>query len=141
MAVTYRITKRRNTMRQETESKYIMQAISGPEVDLKRLSWEISNMSTHTAADVYGVLLILVKQMKFHLEDGHTVVMDDMGRFKIGFQCTPAESPELLTKKNIRKFTINYLPSVPMRRWLKSGLDIVKEKEGGRTKTKISTPF
>ncbi len=141
MAVTYRITKHRDTMRQETECKYIMQAITGQEVDLRRLSWEISNMSTHTEADVYGVLMMLVKQMKFHLADGNTVVLDDMGRFKIGFQCAPEETPEKLTSKSIKKFSINYLPSVTMRRWLKGGLQIIKEKKGAVKNKKLERPI
>ncbi|MAN60037.1 MAG: DNA-binding protein [Flavobacteriaceae bacterium] len=128
MAIPYRITKRKNTIQNEEECKYILQAVTKREVDLRRISWEISNMSTHTEGDVFGVLIMLVQQVKFHLEQGETVVLDDLGRFKVKFQCEPADSPEKLTVKNIRKFTVNYLPSPRLRKWLKSSVDIVKEK-------------
>lgn len=128
MAIEYGITKREDTIRKEQDGKYIMQAVNNGEVNHRRISYEISNMSTHTEGDVYGVLIMLVKQMKFHLEEGETVVMDDLGRFKIGFQCQPEERPELLNKKSIKKFSVNYMSSKEMRHWLKGGLDIFQEK-------------
>ncbi|MBT0608443.1 HU family DNA-binding protein [Aequorivita echinoideorum] len=128
MAIKYRVTKRKDTINNETDCKYIMQAISKGEVNLRRLSWEISNMSTHTEGDVYGVLIMLVKQMRDHLEQGETVVLDDMGRFKIGFQCQPETMPEKLSKKSIKKFSVNYMPSKELKHWLKTGLEVEKEK-------------
>ncbi|SDW68209.1 HU family DNA-binding protein [Aequorivita viscosa] len=129
MAIKYRITRRKNTMDSESEPSYIMQAVGHKEVDLRRLAYEISNMSTHTEGDVYGVLLMLIKQLKFHLADGETVVLDELGRFKITFKSDHASSPEQLDKKSIKKFGVNFLPSVPFKKWMKSELEVVREKK------------
>lgn len=129
MAIKYRITKRKNTMQPDTEPAYIMQAVGHPEVDFRRLAYEISNMSTHTEGDVFGVLLMLVKQLKFHLADGETVVLDDLGRFKITFKSDSAPAPELLGKKSVKKFMVNFLPSPKLKRWMKGTLEVVPEKK------------
>ncbi len=108
---------------------YIMQAVGHREVDLRYLAYEISNMSTHTEGDVLGVLIMLVKQLKHHLADGETVVLDDLGRFKITFQCKAAPSPELLGKNSVKKFGVNFLPSTDFKRWMKAHLKVQKEKK------------
>lgn len=129
MAIKYRITRRKNTMKPNSEPAYIMQAVGHHQVDLRRMAYEISNMSTHTEGDVYGVLLMLIKQLKFHLADGETVVLDELGRFKITFKSDSATSPELLDKKSIKKFSVNFLPSVTFKKWMKRELEVVREKK------------
>ncbi|MRT16171.1 DNA-binding protein [Vitellibacter sp. q18] len=129
MAIKYRITRRKNTMDPNSAPAYIMQAVGHREVDLRHLAYEISNMSTHTEGDVLGVLIMLVKQLKHHLADGETVVLDDLGRFKITFQCKAAPSPELLGKKSVKKFGVNFLPSKDFKRWMKGHLKVQKEKK------------
>lgn len=129
MAIKYRITRRKNTMDPNSEAVYIMQAVGHSEVGLRRLAYEISNMSTHTEGDVYGVLIMLVKQLKFHLADGETVALDDLGRFKITFKSDTATAPNLLGKKSIKKYGVNFLPSVEFKRWMKTELEVVPEKK------------
>lgn len=129
MAIKYRITRRKNTIKPSSEPAFIMQAVGHEEVNLRRLAYEISNMSTHTEGDVYGVLLMLVKQLKFHLADGETVVLDDLGRFKITFKSDSAPTPEQLGKKSVLKFGVNYLPSTEFKRWMKKELEVVPEKK------------
>jgi hypothetical protein len=54
--------------------------------------------------------------------------LGDVGKFKMGFKGTAAESPELLSvKKNIQKFHINYQPSLKLKRQLKGHIDVYKE--------------
>ena len=129
MAIKYRITRRKNTMDPNSAPAYIMQAVGHREVDLRDLAYEISNMSTHTEGDVLGVLFMLVKQLKFHLADGDTVVLDDLGRFKITFKSQAAPSPELLNRKSVKKFGVNFLPSKDFKRWMKGNLKVEKEKK------------
>jgi len=129
MAIKYRITRRRNTLEPDSEPAYIMQAVGHKEVNLRRLAYEISNMSTHTEGDVFGVLIMLVKQLKFHLADGETVVLDELGRFKITLKSDTALSPELLGKKSVKKFGVNFLPSTEFKSWMRE-LEVVPEKKG-----------
>jgi predicted histone-like DNA-binding protein len=127
MAIQYRIVKRSNNMSTNKESQYIMQAVHTGIVDQKQLSYEISNQCTVNPADVIAVLTALSNQMEFHLSEGKVVILDNIGRFKIAFQGTSQPAPELLKKKDIKKFYINFQPTVDLKHWLKKGLDVFKE--------------
>lgn len=59
--------------------------------------------------------------------------MGDIGKFKIGFQGKAADkAKELTPKRNIKKFHLNYQPSLEMKHQLKGGISIYKE--GSRSK-------
>ena len=129
MALQYRITKRKNNIGPAGEEYYIMQAISTGEIDLERLSYEISNRCTASQGDVLIVLVEMGKLMEYHLSEGRTVNMERVGRFKMGFKSTPQPSPELLKASEIQKFHINYQPTPAMKKWLKSkSIDVRREK-------------
>lgn len=127
MALRYRITKRANNIGNK-ENKYILQAVNTGTIDLDRLSEYISNECTLHSVDVKAVLMALGKKLDFYLKEGKIVDLGDVGKFKMGFKGTAAESPELLSvKKNIQKFHINYQPSLKLKRQLKGHIDVYKE--------------
>lgn len=128
MAIDYRIVKRKGTI-QGQKDYYILHAVSSGEIGTERLAYEISNQCSLHEADVTAVLVALGKQLKFHLEEGKTVHLDNIGRFKIGFKSTAKESAEELKPSDVHKFHINYQPALKLKRWLKSGLAIKKEKK------------
>ena len=133
MAIRYRITKRTNTIAQVKKEQFIMQAVNTGTVDVRRISEEISVESTQSVADVIGVITALGIKMQQHLEDGKIVDLGDVGKFKIGFQSKAANTAtELTPKKNIKKFHLNYQPSIRMKRRLKRA--IIAYKEGSRSK-------
>ncbi len=128
MAIRYRITKRTNTISNTKKEQFIMQAVNTGTVDIRRISEEISTESTHSIADVIGVITGLGIKMKQHLEDGKIVDLGDVGKFKIGFQCKAADTAKELTpKRNIKKFHLNYQPSLEMKHKLKKSITIYKE--------------
>ena len=127
MALQYRITKRNNSIQNNTP-QYILQAISKGTIDLDKLSSDISNECSLHQVDVQAVLYALGIKMNFYLQNGHTVDMGDVGKFKMGLQSVAAASPEALSpKKNIKKFIINYQPSIKLKRMLKAGVQVFKE--------------
>lgn len=129
MAIKYRISQRKNNLKGKEEPLYMFQAISSGLVDLEQLSTEISNECTLTKVDVAAVLLALGEKMREHLEEGHTVSLENIGRFKVGFKSKAHSDKKLLRKKEITKFHINYQPAPKLKKWLKSGLKIAKLKE------------
>ena len=130
MALKYRITKRKNNIGPEGEEYYIMQAITTGEIDVERLSYLVSNECTVKRPDVKAVLTALGDKMKELLEDGHVINLENIGRFRMGFKCTPQPTPELLRPHQIQKFHINYQPTPRMKKWLKNkSIDVVKEKK------------
>ena len=133
MAIRYRITKRTNTIAAIKKDQFIMQAVNTGTIDIRRISEEISNESTHGIADVVGVITALGLKMQQHLQDGKIVDLGDVGKFKIGFKSTAADNAKDLTpKRNIKKLHLNYQPSLVMKRQLKGGISIYKE--GSRSK-------
>ncbi len=127
MALQYRITKRNNSLQNNTP-QYILQAISKGTVDLEQLSKDISNECSLHQVDVKAVLIALGIKMEFYLQNGHGIDMGDVGKFKMAFQSVAAATPEALSpKKNIKKFTINYQPSLKLKRLLKAGVKVYKE--------------
>ncbi|WP_439128236.1 DNA-binding protein [Polaribacter sp.] len=127
MALQYRITKRNNSLQNNTP-QYIIQAISKGTIDLEKLSTDISNECSLHQVDVKAVLIALGIKMDFYLQNGYTIDMGDVGKFKMGLQSVAAPSPEELSaKKNIKKFNINYQPSRKLKKMLKAGVQVYKE--------------
>ena len=133
MTIRYRITKRSNTIANNKEPQYIMQAVSTGVVDLDQISRQISNECTLSVVDIKMVLYALGEKLQFHLEDGKMVDLENIGKFKVGFKCkADPDASKLTPKRNIQKYHLNFQPSVVLKRWLKKGIKTYKE--GSRSK-------
>ena len=133
MAIRYRITKRSNNIAAEQKTNFIMQAVSTGTIDINRLSYEISNECTLSKVDVKAVLFALGEKLEFHLKEGKTIDIENIGKFKIGFKSIAAENEQDLTpKKSILKYHLNFQPSVYIKRWLKK--EMKTYKEGSRSR-------
>ena len=133
MAIRYRITKRTNTIANIKKEQFIMQAVNTGTINIRKISEEISNETTHGIADVIGVITALGIKMQQHLEDGKIVDLGDVGKFKIGFQCKASDSLNELTPiQSITKFHLNYQPSLELKHRLKKAIKVYKE--GSRSK-------
>jgi hypothetical protein len=81
-----------------------MQAITTNVVDLEMLSSAITSECGLNSLDVQAVLYALVIKLEFHLQQGRSVELGDVGKFKVGFQCKAEEDPKLLCPiKSIKK--------------------------------------
>lgn len=129
MPIQYRESKRRNTMHPSAKTQYIMQAVHTGEVNLESLAKEISKESTLSQTDVIAVLHALGEKTKFYLDEGKVVNLENIGRFKIGFKAPAQENLQDLSPQSIKKFYINYQPANRLKKWLKTGLQVVKEKK------------
>ncbi|PQJ76101.1 HU family DNA-binding protein [Polaribacter gangjinensis] len=128
MALQYRITKRANNIREKSDI-YIMQAVHTGKIDADELAEVISGESSLTEADIKAVLLSLGKKMQFYLQQGKIVELDAIGTFKMSFQCESATDPsQLKSPQSIKKFHINYQPTKKIKRLLKNGVPVLKEK-------------
>lgn len=133
MPIRYRITKRSNTIANNKKPQYIMQAVSTGVVDLDQISYQISKECTLSVVDIKMVLYALGEKLQFHLEDGKTVDLENIGKFKVGFKCkAEADATKLTPKRNIQKYHLNFQPSVVLKRWLNKGIKTYKE--GSRSK-------
>ena len=62
-----------------------------------------------------------------HLCDGKIVNSDHLGKYKIGLKNKSQLESNLLTKKSIEKFYLNFQPSIKMKHWLKKEVTALKE--------------
>lgn len=128
MAIRYRITKRANTISSVKKDQFIMQAVNTGTVNIKQISKEISVEGSLSIPDVVGVITALGIKMEQHLEAGKIVDLGDIGKFKIGFQGKAADTEaELTPKKHIKKFHLNYQPSLEFKQRLKKSIQVFKE--------------
>jgi len=128
MAIRYRITKRCNTIANNKKEQFIMQAVNTGTVDVNTISKEISSECSLSVVDVKAVLIALGIKMQFHIEEGKIVDLEDIGKFKIGFKCKADDNAKNLTpKRSIKKYHLNYQPSLTIKHRLKSGIKTYKE--------------
>ncbi|MBS3992682.1 MAG: DNA-binding protein [Bacteroidetes bacterium] len=127
MSIRYRITQRKNTIQQSSEVLHIMQAVTTGTVDLETISYEISQESTLSRADIYAVLIALGGKLQQHLADGKMVDLGDLGKYRIGFKGVAEKDRSQLSVKRIKRFYLNYQPSLCLKHWLKSGVNVYKE--------------
>lgn len=127
MALRYRITKRSNSIKNNTP-QYIMQAIATDTVGLEILSQAISEECSLHQVDVQAVLIALGIKLEDHLQRGKSVDLGAIGKFKMGFKCkAEVNASQLSPKTSIKKFHINYQPSLKLKRMLKTGVTVYKE--------------
>lgn len=132
MSIRYRISKRSNTIGNNKKPQFIMQAASTGKVNLNQISKEISRECSLSVIDVKFVLHALGDKLQFHLEDGKSVDIENIGKFKVGFKCKAEDdAKDLNPKKSIQKYHLNFPPSIILKRWLKKG--IITYKEGSRS--------
>jgi len=128
MSIRYRISNRINTIGKGKKSQFIMQAASTGKVDLNKISKEISNECSLSVVDVKFVLYALGEKLKFHLEDGKSVDIENIGKFKVGFKCKAEDdAKDLSPKKSIERYHLNFQPCIDLKRWLKQGIKTYKE--------------
>lgn len=129
MAIRYRIVKRINSLTKNKEPQYIMQAVNTGTVDLEQISYEIANECTLTEVDVQAVLIALGSKIQFHLSEGKIVDLAHLGKYKIGFKGIAQEDASKLRVYSIKKFHLNFQPSLKMKHWLKKGVKVFKEEK------------
>ncbi len=65
------------------KKKWYGRTVKGENIDLKRIAGAISQKSTFTEGDIYGVLRSMINEMKFFMQMGYTVRLDDLGSFHL----------------------------------------------------------
>ena len=80
--------------RKDLQGKWYGRTVKAGEVTTKDLARIISHNNSVTESDVHGVIIALVKEMKNYLREGHTVVLDDFGRFHLTVQSEMVEKKE-----------------------------------------------
>ena len=98
--------------RKDLQGKWYGRTVKAGEVTTKDLARIISHNNSVTESDVHGVIIALVKEMKNYLREGHTVVLDDFGRFHLTVQSEMVEKKEDFDlRKHIRRVLCKFTPA------------------------------
>ena len=94
----------------KANGKWFGRAVSMGTVNTRTLAEEISHSTTVTRSDVAAVLIELFNAMSRHLLNSQTVVLDEIGSFRVAFKSTPAATEKDFTANNIKNYHIVYRP-------------------------------
>lgn len=109
MAIRYR-KQQLKLIGAQSYGKWFGKAVSMGEVNTKQLAEEISHSTTVTRSDIMAVLIELFEAMKRHLQASHTVTLDEIGSFKVGIKCKPADTAKDFSAANIYGYRVLFKP-------------------------------
>jgi predicted histone-like DNA-binding protein len=123
------------------EEKVLYYACSkkGNIVDFKRLTEIISNQSTLSAADVGACLIALAENMKFMLDMGDTIRLDNIGTFSVAVSSKGFSDPKEITADKVKATKIVFKPDRDLRKVLDNFHFVSYDKKMAKYKGAIST--
>jgi predicted histone-like DNA-binding protein len=110
--------------------KFYAHIVRNEKIDIRTFAEEISEMSTHTTGDVYGILEMFLQKVKNHVLAGRSVDLWNLGTFSPSLSSLPSDDPLSVNNRSITKYKVLFRPSM----YLKDQLSHVKfEKIGNDT--------
>ena len=88
--------------------------------ELFNIAEQISEGTSFTSADVYGVLESFTKIIPLMLMDGKHVRLGDLGTFSLKINSHPERSARAVDVRSIKGTTMNFLPGSRVKRMLHS---------------------
>lgn len=119
MSVRFKMIPKQNNLASPPEVKYYPCAVSKGEMQLDDLAKIISERSSMSKADCYGVILALSDVIGQVLSNGNIVKINSLGTFQLVLQGTAAETEDALGKSNIKGAKISYKPSKELKSKIK----------------------
>ena len=115
MSVRFKMIPKQNNLVSPPEVKYYPCAVSKGEMHLDDLAKIISERSSMSKADCYGVIMALSDVIGEALSDGNIVKIESLGTFSLALLGTAADAAEPLGKANIKGAKISYKPSKELK--------------------------
>lgn len=130
--------KKFKTKTGEEKELYYACSRKGNIVDFKRLTEIISEQSTLSAADVGACLIALSQNMKFMLDMGDTIRLDNIGTFSVAVTSKGFENPKDITADKVKATKIVFKPDKDLRSVLDNFRFVSYDKKMARYKGVIS---
>ncbi|MDO4704478.1 HU family DNA-binding protein [Tannerella sp.] len=119
MSVKYIITEKGNPSKPAEPKKFYATAKADGEVTFRKLSKEISNISTTVSdTDVLAVLNVLVKALINHLSEGRIVRFGEFGSFQVSLSSEGAVTRKEFNASLIRNSKITFRPGTNLKEML-----------------------
>ena len=110
MAIRYKLVQNKISGH-ECFGKYYARSIKTGEVSMKEIERIIEQNCSMKRSDVRAVLTELVDTIKYKLQEGYTVDLDELGRLSLGVKSEGVyRAQDFNVKKHITGININYRP-------------------------------
>lgn len=110
----YKITERENPLDRSQKKFYAAPSYTG-DVDLRKVADDISRLCTLTPADINAVLESFLDILPGYLEEGHSVKLGNLGRFRLSFSSVGKSESTKVSSDDITNTRIIFVPSGPLK--------------------------
>ncbi|WP_421921011.1 HU family DNA-binding protein [Marinifilum sp.] len=112
MSVEYKVVKIVPPSKKEEDCKpYYPRITKRDKMDLRGLAEDISQMSTFSTIDVIGVLEAFTSLIPYYLKNNYSVELGDLGTFSLHINAEGSESPEKVSRHNVKGVNMAFRPS------------------------------
>ena len=108
--VGYALVQRRNPAKKDAPKLFYAAAQKSGEISFKEIKESIAHSTTATAGDVSLVLESLLRVIKDHLKQGHSILLDEFGIFRLSFSSKGVNTMKEFTTDLIRNIRILFRP-------------------------------
>ena len=92
--------------------KWHARTVNTGDVTTAELAAEIQEATTFTRGEVEGIITELVDVIARNLRDGHTVIIDGLGRFHLTVESKPVSNPDdFKISQNITGVKLKFVPA------------------------------
>ncbi|MFY0651636.1 MAG: HU family DNA-binding protein [Cyclobacteriaceae bacterium] len=117
MAVSYKVvSKRPGGIAGDRKPKYFPIVTKRNLINTRTLAERISERSSFSTPDVIGMIESLTQLIPMLLKDGNNVRLDGLGTFSIHVSGVGRDDPEKVTRRDITKVKMAFLPSKDIKR-------------------------
>lgn len=112
-------TRKKTNPRNPAEVKHYPCPVYSGRMNLSELAERISDATSFTAADVYGILKVFSFMIPGSLALGEIVDLEGFGTLRLSFSGTGHEQSGDVTARDIRNIRIIFTPTIEIRRRLR----------------------
>lgn len=116
MAVTFKVRERKVLINGSQAKIRYAQAVKSGEMDMHEICDLTGKISAVSEGDILSILNTVTDLIINGLSQGRTVVLGELGRFRISLSSKAAKEGEEFTTENIRKARVIFFPGTAIRR-------------------------
>ncbi|WP_282016467.1 HU family DNA-binding protein [Marinifilum flexuosum] len=121
MSVEYKVVKIIPPGKKEEDcNPYYPRITKRVKRDLRDLAEDISKISTFSTIDVIGVLEAFTSLIPNYLKDNCSVELGDLGTFSLHINAEGSESPEKVSRHNVKGVKMAFRPSPRVKKDLQT---------------------
>jgi len=107
-----------NPQKPDVAPQYYASAIHDEIVDMNKFATLVASQCSLGRSDVHALLLTMIDLIPSLLAEGKIVSLGELGTFSVNVKSEPADTPEKLSRKQVKGLNVVYRPSVMFKKKL-----------------------